>query len=170
MPSDIATKPRRTTHFPFSVTLSLAWRNVLRQKGRTATTLASVAFGVVVLVLSQGFIEDIFVQLAEAVIHSQTGHLQLAKQGYFEHGAHQPDKYLVEDPESDKRRLTSLPEVDQVMARLNFSGLLSNGKADYSIQGEGIEPEKEAALGTFLKISAGRGLTGKDRFGALLGK
>ena len=84
------------------------------------------------LILSQGFIEDIFVQLGEAIIHSQTGHLQLAKEGYFAHGAHQPDKYLIADPEGDKRRIASLPEVADVMARLNFSGLLSNGRADYS--------------------------------------
>src|SRR5262245_2751602 len=101
MPSDMPTKPRRGTHLPLTATLKLASRNVLRHKGRTATTLAAVTFGVVALVLSQGFVEDIFVQLGEAIIHSQTGHLQLAKEGYFAHGAHQPDKYLVPDPEGD---------------------------------------------------------------------
>jgi putative ABC transport system permease protein len=170
MPSDTRAKPRRATHLPFSVLLSLAWRNVLRQKGRTATTVAAVTFGVVALVLSQGFVEDIFVQLGEALIHSQTGHLQLAKAGYFDGGAHQPDKYLVVDPEGDKRRIVSLPEVVDVMARLNFSGLVSNGKADYAIVGEGIEPEQEASLGTVLKISAGRRLASTDRFGALIGQ
>jgi putative ABC transport system permease protein len=164
------TKSRPGTHLPLSATLRLAYRNVLRQKGRTATTLAAVTFGVVGLVLSQGFVEDIFVQLGEAIIHSQTGHLQVAKEGYFTHGAHRPDRYLVPDPEGDKQRIAALPEVADVMARLNFSGLLSNGRADYSIVGEGIEPEKEAALGSFLRISAGRRLAGKDRYHLLLGR
>jgi putative ABC transport system permease protein len=169
MPSDTPIKPRQVTRLPLSVVLRLAWRNVLRHKGRTGTTLAAIIFGVVVLILSQGFVQDIFIQLGEALIHSQTGHLQLAKEGYFAHGAHQPDKYLVSDPEGDKRRIASLPEVADVMARLNFSGLLSNGRADYSILGEGIEPEKEAALGTFLKISGGRRLGGQNRYGVLVG-
>ena len=78
---------------------------MLRHKGRTATTSAAVTFGVLALVLSQGFIEDIFAPLGEATIHSQTGHIQLAKEGYFAHGAHQPDKYLVSDPEADKLRI-----------------------------------------------------------------
>jgi putative ABC transport system permease protein len=56
------------------------------------------------------------------------------------------------------------------MARLNFSGLLSNGKADYSILGEGIEPDKEAASGNLLRISAGRRLAGTDHYGALIGQ
>ena len=169
MHSGTPTKPRWATHLPVS-NLGLAWRNVLRHKGRTATTLAAVTFGVLALILSRGFVEDIFVTLSEAIIHSQTGHLQLTKEGYFAHGAHQPDKYLVTDPEGEKGRITSLPEVADVMARLNFSGLLSNGRADYSILAEGIEPAKEAALGTFLKISAGRGLAGKDRYTALVGQ
>ena len=169
MPSGTPTKPRRATHLPLSASLQLAWRNVLRHKGRTATTVAAVTFGVAALVLSQGFVEDLYIQLAEAIIHSQTGHLQLAKEGYFVHGAHQPDKYLVADPEGDKRRFASLPEVADVMARLSFSGLLSNGRADYAILGEGIEPDKEAALGTVLKISAGRRLAESDRYGAFIG-
>ena len=64
----------------WSATLRLAFRNILRHKGRAATTLAAVTFGVVALILSQGFVEDIFVQLAEAIIHSQTGHVQIAKE------------------------------------------------------------------------------------------
>ena len=164
------TEARRATHLPLSVIFTLAWRNVLRHKGRTATTIGAVTFGVIALVLSQGFIEDILLQLGEAIIHSQTGHIQLAKEGYFTHGAHQPEKYLVADPEVDKRRIASLPDVADVMARLNFSGLLSNGRADYSVLGEGIEPDKEAALGTFLRISAGRRLIGKDHYSALIGQ
>src|SRR4249919_2089689 len=122
-------RPRRPTNLPFKVSLKLAWRNVLRHKGRSATTLVAVTFGVLALVISEGFIDDIFVQLGEATIHSQTGHLQLAKQGYFAHGAHQPDRYLVADPEGDEQRIATLPEVADVMARLNFAGLLNNGKA-----------------------------------------
>lgn len=164
------TKARRPTHFPFSACLKLAYRNVLRHKSRTATTLTAVTFGVMALILSQGFVEDIFVQLAEAIIHSQTGHIQLAKEGYFEHGAHSPEKYLVPDPEGDKSRIATLPEVDDVTARLNFSGLLSNTRADLPILGEGIEPEKEAKLGSFVRVAGGRRLTSKDHYHAFLGE
>lgn len=161
---------RRPTRVPFSALLGLARRNIFRQRGRTATTLAAIAFGVMALVIAQGFVEDVFVQLGEAIVHSQSGHIQLAREGFFEHGAHQPERYLVADPEGDKARIAALPEVRDVMARLSFSGLLNNGRADLSVIGEGIEVEKEARLGTSLKIAEGRQLTEQDEFGALVGK
>jgi len=55
------------------------------------------------------------------------------------------------------------------MQRLNFSGLLTNGRSDLAIIGEGLEPEREARLGTFLVLAAGRMLEEKDRYGILLG-
>lgn len=166
-----ASAARRTkaTRLPFSAVVRLAGRNLLRHKGRAASILASVAFGAAGLIISQGFVEDIFVQLAEAIVHSQTGHIQVAKGGYYTYGSHQPDKYLVADSEGDKQRIGSLPQVADVMARLSFSGLLNNGRADLAVIGEGIEPEKEEKLGTFLRMSSGRRLKGSDHYATILG-
>jgi putative ABC transport system permease protein len=55
------------------------------------------------------------------------------------------------------------------MARINFAGLLSNGRADLAILGEGIEPDKEARLGSMVRTSVGRRLNGKDRYQAEVG-
>ena len=55
------------------------------------------------------------------------------------------------------------------MARLIFSGLLNNGRSDLPIIGEGIEPDQEALLGSFVSITAGRQLEDKDAFGIVLG-
>ena len=57
--------------------LLLALHNIFRHKVRTFLTLAVIVFGVVGLILTGGFIEDIFIQLREATIHSQLGHLQI---------------------------------------------------------------------------------------------
>jgi putative ABC transport system permease protein len=148
----------------------LAARNVLRQRARTAMTLAAIAFGVIGLILSGGFVQDIFVQLGEAVIHSQSGHLQVAKAGFAEKGARRPDQYLIAQPDALKAQLAAERGVIDVMGRISFSGLLNNGRSDLSIVGEGIEPEREARNGTYLFISAGRQLEDGDRFGALLGR
>jgi len=148
----------------------LARRNVLRQRTRTAMTLAAIAFGVTGLILSGGFVQDIFIQLGEAVIHSQSGHLQVAKGGFAAKGARRPEKFLIDEPEALKARVAKQPEVADAMGRINFSGLLNNGRTDLSVVGEGIESGKEARLGTYLFISAGRKLTEEDRYGALLGQ
>lgn len=66
--------------------IKLALRNIFRQKIRTAMTLAAIIFGVSGLILSGGFVQDIFVQLGEAIIHSQTGHIQVFRKDFLEKG------------------------------------------------------------------------------------
>lgn len=135
-----------------------------------ATTLAAVAFGVAVLILIRGFIDDIYEQLRERVIHSQTGHVQIALAGYFAHGAHSPDQYIIDLPQKFIERLRARPGVDGVTSRVTFSGLLSNGRSDISIIGEGVDVEGESRLGTHTQLLSGRNLSQGDRFHVLIGQ
>lgn len=150
--------------------LKLAIRNLLRYRFRTGMTLAAISFGVVGLILSGGFVEDVFIQLGEALIHSQSGHLQVARSGYFESGAQAPLRFLIRDLRSLRGLVAPLPEVVDVMARLRFSGLLNNRRSDWPINGEGFEPDKEAALGTYMRIVAGRQMTHADSGGIMIGQ
>lgn len=150
--------------------LKLALRNVWRQKARTAITLAAIICGVASLILAGGFIQDIFVQLGEAIIHSQTGHLQVFRKGFPERGTRSPERFLIDHPELLAKQIAANPGVAVVMSRLYFSGLINNGRRDLAIVGEGIEPDKEAKLGSFLSISAGRQLADRDRDGILIGQ
>lgn len=147
----------------------LALRNVLRHKARTGMTLLAIIAGVVGLILSGGFVHDIFSQLGEVLIHSQSGHVQIAKAGYFEHGARSPEKFEINDPAPLRKTIASLPGVDDVMGRVYFAGLLNNGRSDLPIVGEGIEPAQEARLGSGMVISAGRQLSEKDEHGMVIG-
>ena len=52
--------------------------------------LAALIFGVVGLIMAAGWVNDIFVQLGEALIHSQSGHMQVYKEGYYERRFAQP--------------------------------------------------------------------------------
>jgi putative ABC transport system permease protein len=151
------------------LTFKLAFRNVLRQKVRSGMTLGAVIIGVVSLILAGGFVHDTFIQLGEVIIHSQTGHLQIFKKDFLEKGTRSPERYLIEDPAKLAAATAAHPGVQDVMGRLFFTGLLNNGKRDLSIVGEGVEPDKEARLGSFIRISEGRQLTDKDRDGILVG-
>ncbi len=132
-------------------------------------TLAAIIFGVVGLILSGGFVEDILIQLGEKTIHSQSGHLQISKTGFFAQGSRTPEKYIIDKADNVTSLLRDLPEVDNTMGRVNFSGLLNNGRTDLSIIGEGVEPDKEARLGSHLEISEGRQLANHDTYGILVG-
>lgn len=150
---------------------SFALRNVFRQKVRSAATLAAIAIGVAGLILAGGFVKDIFVQLGEAIIHSQTGHIQITRVGYSENRARAPEKYLIEASEKIKNDLQgSIPGIDQAIARLGFTGVINNGRRDLGIVGEGIEPDGEARLGTFLRYIEGRALSNRDLDGIVVGE
>jgi putative ABC transport system permease protein len=148
----------------------LALRNITRQKVRSGLTLLAIAIGVAALILTGGFVQDIFIQLREFTIHSQTGHIQVNKKGYYLHGAQQPTKYLIEDIGPVRRITSEIEEVEDVLSRLRFSGLLSTGRSDSAIVGEGVEPAKEQRLGSYLNIIAGRQLEDKDKFGIVVGE
>lgn len=147
----------------------LALRNVFRHRGRTMMTLGSILFGVVALILAGGFIEDTIVETGESMIRSSTGHLQVVRKGYWTFGSQKPEKYLIEDPEGLRKTLGSAPDVADVMFRVAFSGLLGNGKTDWSIIGEGIEPNREAKLASYITVVAGRQLKDEDAFGMMVG-
>lgn len=148
----------------------LAIRNVFRHRGRTLMTLASIVFGVAALILAGGFIEDTIVETGESMIRSSTGHLQVARQGYWQYGVRSPEKYLMESPETLRRELVAAPGVEDVMLRIGFSGLLGNGRTDWSIVGEGVEPSREKRLASYITVLAGRRLEDGDKFGMMIGQ
>ncbi len=149
---------------------TLAFRNVFRQRARSLATIAAIAAGVAGLILAGGFVEDIFVQLGEAIIHSQTGHIQITRQGYAEGKSKAPDNYLIENPEQLKAQIQKLtPDIHSTMFRLGFSGVLNNGRRDLGILGEGIEPNIEAEMGTYMRFVEGRALKDTDQDGIVVG-
>ena len=148
---------------------TLALRNVMRHKSRTGMTLLAIVAGVVALILSGGFVHDIISQLGEVLIHSQSGHIQVSRSGYFERGARTPEKYLIAQPEPIRREISAVKGVEDVMGRIYFAGLLNNSRSDLPIIGEGVQASREARLGSGMVISAGRKLEDKDQHGMMLG-
>ena len=150
--------------------LRLASRNIVRQGVRTALTLAAIALGVASVVLTGGFVEDILLQLREATIRSQLGHLQVYKRGRFESGDHRPFDFLIDKPQDVERVVDGLPGVVARAERLSFSGVIGNGRGELPVRGEGIEPEREVRIGSAMTILAGRQLAAGDEFGIVVGE
>lgn len=149
--------------------LKLAFRNLFRHRLRSAITLGAIATGVVGLILSGGFVQNIFTQLGEVLIHSQTGHLQVSLRDFQEAGARSPERFRLVNPDRLAARIMTVPGVVDVMARVSFSGLLNNGRTDLAITGEGIDPGREARLGTDMKPVSGRRLLPSDRDAVVVG-
>ena len=150
--------------------IRFAVRNIFRHRARSAITLAAIAFGVAALIISGGFVNDLYRQLGEAIIHSQTGHLQVARPALFAEGSRAPEKYRITDFKAVTAELARLPGVKVVAGRLSFLGLLSNHRSELPIIGEGVEPDKESVLMTSVTLLAGRRLAPREPNGVLVGE
>ena len=150
--------------------IKLAFRNIFRNRLRTILTLAAIVSGVSAIIVSGGFVEDVFVQLREATIHSRLGHVQIYRTGYIEFGKREPTRYLIAEAKPVVDAVKAIPQVEGVMTRINFSGLANNGRADLPIIGEGVEAGKEAQFGGATTIISGRQLKDTDANGVIVGE
>lgn len=156
--------------------LALALRNVLRHRRRSVIALGAVVFGVVAMLLANGFIDWVLWAMRESTIRSQLGHLQVTRAHYRAAGAADPFAFLIPANAPVRAAIAAEPRVEVVAPRLSFSGLASLNDATLSFIGDGVVPEREAAihrshrLDTSVNVVAGRDLADAAAPEAILGK
>lgn len=159
--------------------LRLAFRNIFRNRVRSAIALAAISFGCISLILAGGFFEDSFLRMREAYIHAHLGHMQVYQKGYLDKGNSKPFDYLIEKPEPVEKAIASLGHVKDVTPRIGFSALLSTGENTMSVMAQGIDPEGENAMNvitsikdvsTSLGFSQGTALAKDDMFEVNIGR
>ena len=150
--------------------LALAWRNVVRQRRRSALGLLSVAAGVTAFILAAGFIDWIYWAMREDTIGSRLGHIQIVRDGYFETGAADPFAYLLPENAAKRDQVARLPGVSAVAQRLSVSGLVSLGDTTMSFLGEGIEPAVEQPFERAVVITEGSKLSPDQPQGVIVGQ
>lgn len=149
--------------------LRIPIRNLLRQRTRTLASLCAISVGVACLIVAGGFVKDILFQLGEATIHSQTGHVQISSPAYWQTNNRSASAPAITNINEIKSLIASLESIDHLAARMNFVGMLNNGKRDLGVIGEGIEADQEAAIGSFLHFFEGRALQDSDQDGIVIG-
>lgn len=139
--------------------LLVALRNVLRNRHRTALSLAPICFGVVALIVASGFIDFMKHETRERRIQSHLGHIQVIRPGYLERGEADPFDYLLPETAPVREALEAHPSVVTVSPRQVFSGLISLGDTSLSFLGEGVVPSLEDRLSRHLEMVAGEPLS-----------
>lgn len=137
--------------------MKLAFKNVFRNRRRTAITGLVLVFGAAALILAGGFIAFTFRGLSESTIHGQLGHIQLFNKEFLEHQEDHPLELGLDSVDAMKRKIITLNHVRFTMARIEFMGLLSNGDKSEAFLGRGVEPDKELKLSDLgLDIDTGK--------------
>jgi putative ABC transport system permease protein len=137
----------------------LAVRNVVRQRRRSLVAIASVAFGVVALVLAAGFIEWIYWAMREDTIRGGLGHIQIVRKGFLESGQADPFAFLLPAQAEERERLEQWPGLRTLSPRLGFSGLVGLGETTLSFIGEAMDPAREGDLAASVLIEGGEALS-----------
>lgn len=116
-------------------TLSLAWRNLLRNRRRSSMTLLAMVIGLVAVLLFGGYIRDINYAMQTDFVR-RSGHLQIQHKDYFHVGSGNPAAYGI----ARYARVIDIVKQDPVLApmltvvtpTLQFGGIAGNFAAGVS--------------------------------------
>ena len=147
----------------------LAMRNLLRNRWRTSVAVLTVAFGIIAFLLAGGFIAWIFEQMREGAIHSQLGHIQIVRPGYYEKGIADPYAFLLPEQSGAQQEIEKMSGFQSLAPRLSFSGLISHGDTTIAFIGDGIDPVREKPVSSSVHIVSGHDLADASENAVLLG-
>ena len=135
--------------------LKFAWQNTLRNRRRSLVTVAIAALGTAAILLAGGFALFTYQALAQAAARN-TGHLIVGLPAQFTKDEDTPLQHGLDNADALKATLLADPAVRQVLPRIAFSGLVSNGDKSTVMLATGVEPDAEFAVkGPFLNMTAG---------------
>ena len=142
-----------------SMWLKFAWQNTLRNRRRSLVTVSIAALGTAAILVAGGFALSTYKGLSEMASRS-TGHLIIGKPAQFDKDEDTPLQHGLDNATELRARLLADPQVRQVLPRVEFSGLISNGDKSTVMMATGIDPDSEFAIkGPFLRLTAGELLT-----------
>lgn len=141
--------------------VKLAWRNLWRNKLRTAIILGAMVFGLVGVTAMMGFMTGFVDSMLSNAIRWQTSHLQIHNTQYIRN----PDiSEQVSEGERLAQQLRTLPDVDTVSARFIAVGMVASARSNRGVRINGIDIEDEARITPLsTKLSEGEWLSREGR-------
>jgi putative ABC transport system permease protein len=135
--------------------LKFAVQNTLRNRRRSLVTVVIAALGTAAILLAGGFALYTYESLAQGAARS-SGHLIVGLPEQFSKDEDTPLQYGLDQHAELKATLLADPDVRQVLPRVAFSGLISNGDKSTIMLATGVEPDSEFAVkGPFVNMRAG---------------
>lgn len=149
----------------------LGLRNVGRNRKRSAATLLAASLGTLGLIAMASVTNGFLQFLHESVILSKVGALQVHRAGYLKSVEAGPIARNLPDSPEFVARLKEVPGITGVTRRIQFLGLVSNGRSQTTFAGRGIDvaTEREACPHSGRDLFAGGPLGPEDHSEAVLG-
>jgi len=141
--------------------ITIAWRNIWRNRKRTYITISSVLLAVILAVFTRSFQEGTYAKMIENAVGQFTGYVQVHQKDYWE------DKTLdngITVNDSLIQSILSVSNVDGVNLRLESFSLAAFGSNTKGTLIMGIQPDiEDKMLKLTPKMIKGAYLTKSDR-------
>ncbi len=152
-----------------SIEITLAWRNIWKNKRRTVLTLLTIMVGCAMVIFFMCLQEGGYDTIIENSVSSNTGHIQIHEKGFWEDRsidyAFKPDARIKNAVASDESIVASTQ-------RVHAAGLISSGELSDIALIQGIDPITEPGVGSLNKmiLKGGRFLKPEDTTEIVIGE
>ncbi len=123
--------------------IAIAWRNLWRNKLRSAVIFSSIAVGIIGAVVSDGFMAGMTDQRINAAIANEVSDIQIHPPAFLLNGEMQ---YQIRNAGRYVRKIEKLPETKGVSLRLRTTAMAASANAGAGITLYGVNPEKEKSV------------------------
>ncbi len=148
--------------------LSIAWRNLWRNKIRSAVIFSSIAVGIVGAVVSDGFMSGMTDQRVNAAIANEVADIQIHQPAFLLNGEMQ---YLIPHAGKMVKKIREQAEVKGVSLRLKTQAMAASANAGTGINLYGVRPADERKVSDLhAHIIQGRYLSEKQKIPVIIGQ
>jgi putative ABC transport system permease protein len=121
----------------------IAWRNIWRNKKRSVTILAAIAFGIWAGIFTMGLMEGMYAQMVESGISTRLGHIQIHTPDFRD----RPDiSETIPDGLFILRQLQGREDVRAAAGRAVVAGMASSPQTSSAVTVFGIDPTADARV------------------------
>ncbi|WP_299787548.1 FtsX-like permease family protein [uncultured Shewanella sp.] len=123
--------------------IKLAWRNLWRNKLRTAIMLSAMAFGLIGVVTMIGFMNGMYGNMIDNAISWQTSHVQVHHKGFVDN----PEISLtIIESERITDELSQMSEVVAWSERFIVDGMVASARSSRGVRINGVDINDEARV------------------------
>ncbi|MFA5879421.1 MAG: FtsX-like permease family protein [Candidatus Margulisiibacteriota bacterium] len=120
--------------------IKIAFLNLFRRKSRTISVIIMIAFGVSMLMFTQGLYEGMVKQMIDDSIRTGAGQIEICKKGFYE--SQLLSDYMA-NPHKIEKVLNSQKNISAYTYRLKADGLVSSSQYSQGVKVIGINAKKE---------------------------